>query len=39
MGVRSLSLAEMQQMRGSQGISHFTSLAPESGSTFPWEAS
>ncbi|MCW3054541.1 MAG: repeat-containing protein, partial [Chthonomonadales bacterium] len=38
-GVRSLTSAEMQKMRGSQGTSHYTSLAPESGSAFPWEAS
>ncbi|MCW3052193.1 MAG: repeat-containing protein, partial [Chthonomonadales bacterium] len=39
LGVRALSSAEMQKMRGSQTTSHYTSLAPESGSTFPWEAS
>ena len=38
-GVRSLSLAEMQRIVGSQGTSHFTSVSPEAGSAYPWEAS
>ena len=38
-GVRSLSLAEMQQMRGSQSGTHATAVDGASGSTYPWEAS
>jgi hypothetical protein len=36
LGVRSLSLAEMQRIRGS--VTHGTALSLASGPTYPWEA-
>jgi hypothetical protein len=40
LGVRSLSLAEMQRIKGrTTGGLHATAVSVDSGSTFPWEAS